>query len=86
MVKENLKKYESSENVKTAFELSKARVEAESRYLRIKGRDIEIYQKMLSYIIFNNPIKSQAMKKNSIQEHKQEELWKNDESNIAKSV
>lgn len=76
MAKENLKKYESSENVKTAFELSKARVEAESRYLRIKGTDIEIYQKMLSYIIFNNPIKSQAMKKNPIQEHKQEELWK----------
>ena len=49
------KKEKIEENVKKAFELSKARVEAESRYLRIKGKDIDNYQKMLSYIIFQNP-------------------------------
>ena len=51
------------ENVKKAFELSKAKVEAESRYLRIKGKDIDNYQKMLSYIIFQNPAKSLYLKK-----------------------
>ena len=43
-VKQNLQKYKSEENVKLAFELSKAKVEAESRYLRIKGKDIALYQ------------------------------------------
>ena len=75
-VKENNKKYQSSENVKTEFEVSKARVEAESRYLRVKGKEIEIYQKMLSYIIFDNPAKSTFMKSNSKQEYRQSELWK----------
>lgn len=75
-VKENSKKYQSSENVKTEFELSKARVEAESRYLRVKGREIEIYQKMLSYMLFDNPVKSAYMKKNAKQEYHQNELWK----------
>ncbi len=75
-VKENLQKYQSSENVKAEFELSKARVEAESRYLRMKGKEIEIYQKMLSYIIFDNPVKSQTMQKNCQISYKQEELWK----------
>ena len=75
-VKENFKKYQSGQNVKTEFELSRARVEAESRYLRMKGKEIALYQKMLSYIIFDNPIKSQLLKRISQTEYKQEELWK----------
>ena len=75
-VKENLQKYKLSENVKTEFEVSKARVEAESRYLGIKGTDIEIYQRMLSYIIFDNPIKFRLLKNISNKVHKQEDLWK----------
>ena len=74
---ENVKKYKSKENVKKEFELSRARVEAESRYLRMKGSEIEIYQKMLSYIIFDNPVKSIRMeKKNKQKVYKQSELWK----------
>ena len=72
---ENVKKYKSKENVKKEFELSRARVEAESRYLRMKGSEIEIYQKMLSYIIFDNPVKSIRMeKKNKQKVYKQSEL------------
>ena len=73
-VKENIKKYQSFENVKKEFELSKARVEAESRYLRIKGKEMDLYQKMLSYIIFDNPTKS--VKKVKAKEYRQSELWK----------
>ena len=74
---ENIKKYKSKENVKKEFELSKARVEAESRYLRIKGSEIEIYQKMLSYIIFDNPVKSIRLDNvNKQNVYKQSELWK----------
>ena len=73
---ENIKKYSVEENIKKAFELSKARVEAESRYLRIKGKEIAIYQKMLSYFIFDNPIKSQFMKKNTQIIYQKDQLWK----------
>ena len=72
----NLEKYKIEENVKKAFELSKARVEAESRYLRIKGKDIDNYQKMLSYIIFQNPAKSLYLKKYKNKTFNQSELWK----------
>ncbi len=76
-VLENIEKYQTSQNVAKEFELSKARLEAESRYLRMKGSDIAIYQKMLSYIIFNNPIKSEKMKNiNILNNYKQSDLWK----------
>ena len=75
-VKENLIKYQSLENVKMEFELSKARVEAESRYLRIKGKEIAIYQKILSYIIFDNSIKSRKIGKINENEYQQSQLWK----------
>ena len=76
IAKENMKKYQSSENVKAEFELSKARVEAESRYLRIKGTDIKLYEQMLSYIIFDNSVKSKLINENSQVQYNQEELWK----------
>ena len=53
-IEENLKKYVSNENVKRAFELSKVRVEEEARYLGVKGKDIEVYQKLLSYLIWRH--------------------------------
>ena len=73
---ENLEKYKLSENVKNSFDLAKAKVEAQSRYLRIKGKDIEIYQKMLSYMIFDNSVKYQNLIKLDKQVYKQSDLWK----------
>ena len=73
---ENLEKYELIENVKNEFDLSKARVEAESRYLNIKGKDIETYQKILSYIIFDNSIKSIEKERLKNQTYRQNDLWK----------
>ena len=75
-VKKNLEKYKVYENVKNEFELSKARVEAESRYLGVKGKEIAIYQKILSYIVFDNPVKSEKLKKVNLGEYKQNNLWK----------
>lgn len=74
--KENIIKYKSEENIKKTFELSKAQIEAQSRYLRIKGKEIQDYQKMLGYIIFNNPAKKVAIEKIPKQRFKQSELWK----------
>ena len=74
---QNLEKYTSFENVKNEFDLSKARVEAETRYLNIKGKDIENYQKMLAYIIFDDSIKSvEKEKKIPKQAYHQSDLWK----------
>lgn len=73
---ENLEKYKIEENVKKAFELSKARTEAESRYLRIKGKDIENFQKMLSYIVFQNPAKSTIAEQFKNKTFNQSGLWK----------
>ena len=75
-VKKNLEKYKSYENVKNEFELSKARVEAENRYLRVKGKEIAIYQKILSYIVFDNQVKSERLKRINLGEYKQSNLWK----------
>ena len=61
-VLENMKQYKIKETVDKAFEISKAQVEAQSRYLRIKGKEIEQYQKILSYIIFTNPSKKSTKK------------------------
>ena len=73
----NIKKYQSMQNVTKEFALAKARVEAQSRYLRIKGSDIAIYQKMLSYLFFDNPIKSQRREKQERKNnYRQSELWK----------
>ena len=73
---ENIKKYKIEENIEKAFELSKAKNEAQLRYLRIKGKDIRNYQKILSYIIFNNPTKRINIEKVSKKKYMQSELWK----------
>ena len=73
---ENIKKYTVEENIKKAFELSKAKNEAQTRYLRIKGSQIRDYQKMLSYIIINNTSKKLNLIKLKKQKYSQSELWK----------
>lgn len=71
-----LNKYRNFENVKKAFEISKIRTEEESRYLRLKGKDIVLYQKLLSYIIRFNPIKKQYLNKLPKKIYYQKDLWK----------
>ena len=73
---ENIKKYKIEENIKKSFELSKAKNEAQNRYLGIKGKEISDYQKILSYIIFNNPMKKLNLEKLPKQKYQQSELWK----------
>ena len=71
---QNLAKYSTKENVEKVFELAKARVDTESRYLGIKGKDILNFQKMLSYILFKNPSKSNMNVK--VKDYKRDNLWK----------
>ena len=70
------RKYRSDEKISKTFELSRARAEAEARYLGIQSKDIEIYQKMLGYIIYQNPLKESCIKKIQERNYPQSELWK----------
>lgn len=56
----NMAKFMNNENTKRTFELLKAKSEAENRYLGIKGKDIEVYQKMLSYLLFTPKVSIKA--------------------------
>ncbi len=73
---QNLTKYKNIENIKRAFEISKAKAEAESRYLEIKAKDTQIYQKILGYIIFDNPSKCKQIRKLNISGFCQNDIWK----------
>ena len=75
-VKNNIKKYIVQENTKKAFEISKAKNEAQSRYLRVKGKQIRDYEKIMSYIIFDNPAKKLNLDRLPQKQYKQSELWK----------
>ncbi len=72
----NIKNYKNNEKIKTTFELSRAKAEAESRYLRINSKDISNYQKILSYLIFTNPLKSIYINKLSNKVFNKEQMWK----------
>ncbi len=74
-IHEYIEKYSNLENIKRAFELSRVRVEEEARYLGLKGTDIEIYQKILSYLIVQNPMKKMYLKE-TIKPYQVKDLWK----------
>lgn len=73
---EYIEKYTNAENINRTFEFAKAKVEEEARYLNIKGKDIDVYQKMLSYLLFQNPTKKLYINKLLKRTYSQDELWK----------
>lgn len=75
-ITENLEYYKNFENVKRTFELAKSKAEEEVRYLGINSRDLITFQKMLPYIIFQNPLKSLYIDKLPKRIYLQSELWK----------
>ncbi len=76
IVLERIEKFRNEENIKRTFKLSKARVEAENRYLGLKGKQIDIYQKMLSYLIYNCPISKVKIETNMNEKYSVYDLWK----------
>ena len=73
---ENIKRFKNQENVKRTFEISKAKIEAESRYLEVKSKEIEVYQKVLGYMLFDNPVRTRQIKKLNISNFSINDLWK----------
>lgn len=72
----NLVKFMNNENIKRTFELLKAKNEAENRYLGIKGKDIEAYQKMLSYLLFSPKVSIKENYNNENNKYLISDLWK----------
>ena len=72
----NLVKFMNNENIKRTFELLKAKNEAENRYLGIKGKDIEVYQKMLSYLLFSPKVSIKKNYNNENNKYLISDLWK----------
>ena len=71
-----LQKYKNTKIITKTIELARAKVEAETIYLGLKGTDIEKYQKLLSYILFNNPLKKLALENLPKKVYSQSDLWK----------
>ena len=71
-----LNKYKNFENVKKAFDISKIRIEEETRYLGLKGNDIILYQKILSYLLKHNPMKKYYLKNMPKKIYSKKDLWK----------
>ena len=71
-----LNEYKNTNAITKVFELSRAKTEAESIYLGLKGRDIEKYQKMLSLLLFRNPMKNLETGIVPSHVYSQSDLWK----------
>ena len=72
---EELNYFKNKEEVSRAFEISRARVEEEMKYLQIDGDKIEIYQSLLKYIIFENPSKKYQLEGNNFNNFSNNFLW-----------
>ena len=70
--KENLENIKSEEEIIRTLNIAKARSEEESKYLRITSAKIEIYQKLLTYILKLNPVK----KAKNNNEYSKNSMWK----------
>ena len=68
-----IKKYMNSDNNKRTFELSRARIEAENRYLDLSGKDIANYQRLLTYLLSNH---TNSYVQTSEELYPISELWK----------
>lgn len=58
----NLKKYLSQENIELSFKLSKVRSETENRFLGVKASNIEVYQKLISYLLLEPKVYYKELK------------------------
>lgn len=75
-VKENLKYYSMQENVRREFSISRAKAEEEARYLSMNSKSLRTVQKLLPYIMYQNPMKSMYLYELPKKEYKQSDFWK----------
>lgn len=76
VVKQYLEEYKNNEVIDTVFDLSKAKSDEESRYLGATGQQISQYEKIMGYLIFNNPMRNLELKNIAQKDYHQSDLWK----------
>ena len=64
---DNLQYFKIQENVKREFNISRAKAEEEARYLSLSRENLNAFQNLLPYIMFQNPLKSLYIRKSSKQ-------------------
>ncbi len=74
-IKQKIKQYRNIERIERTFKLARAKCEAENRYLGIREDDTDLYQKMLGFLLFQNPLKSMEMEKMPRSIYPKEDLW-----------
>lgn len=72
----NISDYMNNEKIKKSIELTKAKAIEESRYLDLKGTEIENIQMLLSLLINTNYYRKIYTKKYANAVYSQDELWK----------
>ena len=74
--KENLKYYSLQENIRTEFNVSRAKSEEEARYLSLSSKELRAVQAILPYIMFQNPMRSMYLSNLPKKGYKQSDFWK----------
>ena len=72
----NLLENMNNEKIIRGMNISKAKVDAETMYLGLKAVDVEKYQKLLGYLIYQNPLKLLMYKGKRPEQAPTTELWK----------
>ncbi len=74
----NLEEYKNIQNLDRIFELSRVQTEAENKYLGLKGKNIEVFQKMLKFLLLPNDINldNEENIKNISLDISNERIWK----------
>ncbi len=75
-IEQNLDYYKSQENVKTEFNIARAKSEEEVRYLSLSHKDLTTFQSLLPYILFQNPMKAMYMGNLPKNKYRQSDFWK----------
>ena len=71
----NLKKYLNEESIERIIKISKAKSEAKTQYMGISGKDVDLYQKILSRCITNCQKYSQQII-DTTKTYEKEKIWK----------
>jgi len=72
----NLDYYKIQENVIREFNVARAKAEEEARYLSLSSKDLVAFQRLLPYVVFNNPMRSLYLADLPKNEYKQSDFWK----------
>lgn len=75
-VLQSLEYYRVQENVKQEFNIARAKAEEESRYLNLSKYDLQVFNRILPYVLYQNPMRSLYMDKLPKKEYKQSDFWK----------